>query len=124
MSCWIYWFAFYCLLFFFKQKTAYEMRISDWSSDVSSSDLVAGKRDIVCACGAKLVVDQRVKGVAVHPLVRKAPGRDALCRGECEPRRVGIVAGDKDDLIRAAFGLSGLAQPGHFRAGARDQEDR
>src|SRR3546814_9424811 len=32
----------YCLLlfFFFKQKTAYEMRISDWSSDVCSSDLL------------------------------------------------------------------------------------
>src|SRR3546814_6977312 len=30
-----------CLMFFFfKQKTAYEMRISDWSSDVCSSDLV------------------------------------------------------------------------------------
>src|SRR3546814_10550231 len=33
----------YCLtcggLFFFKQKTAYELRISDWSSDVCSSDL-------------------------------------------------------------------------------------
>src|SRR3546814_6503081 len=29
----------YCV-FFFKQKTAYEMRISDWSSDVCSSDLV------------------------------------------------------------------------------------
>src|SRR3546814_13034967 len=28
-----------CLIFFFKQKTAYEMRISDWSSDVCSSDL-------------------------------------------------------------------------------------
>src|SRR3546814_7371551 len=28
-----------CLVFFFKQKTAYEMRISDWSSDVCSSDL-------------------------------------------------------------------------------------
>src|SRR3546814_9441455 len=28
-------------LFFFKQKTAYEMRISDWSSDVCSSDLFA-----------------------------------------------------------------------------------
>src|SRR3546814_5422587 len=27
-------------VFFFKQKTAYEMRISDWSSDVCSSDLV------------------------------------------------------------------------------------
>src|SRR3546814_1752652 len=32
-------FFFVCLLFFFKQKTAYEMRISDWSSDVCSSDL-------------------------------------------------------------------------------------
>src|SRR3546814_5259504 len=31
----------YCILFFFKQKTAYEMRISDWSSDVCSSDLHA-----------------------------------------------------------------------------------
>src|SRR3546814_9287086 len=33
--------------FFFKQKTAYELRISDWSSDVCSSDLVGhgGDRD-------------------------------------------------------------------------------
>src|SRR3546814_1619766 len=29
--------------FFFKQKTAYEMRISDWSSDVCSSDVVIGQ---------------------------------------------------------------------------------
>src|SRR3546814_1102112 len=29
----------YGVFFFFKQKTAYEMRISDWSSDVCSSDL-------------------------------------------------------------------------------------
>src|SRR3546814_7578779 len=29
------------MIFFFKQKTAYEMRISDWSSDVCSSDLAA-----------------------------------------------------------------------------------
>src|SRR3546814_6912086 len=29
----------YMVFFFFKQKTAYEMRISDWSSDVCSSDL-------------------------------------------------------------------------------------
>src|SRR3546814_12673160 len=28
-----------CLFYFFKQKTAYDMRISDWSSDVCSSDL-------------------------------------------------------------------------------------
>src|SRR3546814_1408625 len=33
-------FSIYCsFVFFFKQKTAYEMRISDWSSDVCSSDL-------------------------------------------------------------------------------------
>src|SRR3546814_11199440 len=31
------------LFFFFKQKTAYEMRISDWSSDVCSSDLHAAR---------------------------------------------------------------------------------
>src|SRR3546814_7713842 len=30
------------VFFFFKQKTAYEMRISDWSSDVCSSDLDGG----------------------------------------------------------------------------------
>src|SRR3546814_3886543 len=34
----LFFFLFY-LFFFFKQKTAYEMRISDWSSDVCSSDL-------------------------------------------------------------------------------------
>src|SRR3546814_4370995 len=33
-------------VFFFKQKTAYEMRISDWSSDVCSSDLAVGDVDI------------------------------------------------------------------------------
>src|SRR3546814_2522107 len=40
--------GFVILLFFFKQKTAYEMRISDWSSDVCSSDLaVAGVVNIL-----------------------------------------------------------------------------
>src|SRR3546814_9445919 len=33
------------MFFFFKQKTAYEMRISDWSSDVCSSDLVWTSRE-------------------------------------------------------------------------------
>src|SRR3546814_3132439 len=32
-------YVFVLVFFFFKQKTAYEMRISDWSSDVCSSDL-------------------------------------------------------------------------------------
>src|SRR3546814_4997335 len=34
-------FLLFLFFFFFKQKTAYEMRISDWSSDVCSSDLYA-----------------------------------------------------------------------------------
>src|SRR3546814_6097916 len=36
------------VFFFFKQKTAYEMRISDWSSDVCSSDLAAPTPDTPC----------------------------------------------------------------------------
>src|SRR3546814_5305599 len=38
--------------FFFKQKTAYELRISDWSSDVCSSDLVSRRPPLLkIACG-------------------------------------------------------------------------
>src|SRR3546814_8200487 len=47
LSCWLFCECMRCVLlfsicffFFFKQKTAYEMRISDWSSDVCSSDLM------------------------------------------------------------------------------------
>src|SRR3546814_2699343 len=36
----------YTLFFFFKQKTAYEVRISDWSSDVCSSDLMFDRRKV------------------------------------------------------------------------------
>src|SRR3546814_9660029 len=39
--CALCFYVFVSLFFFFKQKTAYEMRISDWSSDVCSSDLSA-----------------------------------------------------------------------------------
>src|SRR3546814_10158445 len=41
--------------FFFKQKTAYEMRISDWSSDVCSSDLAP---DVVVNAAAHTAVDR------------------------------------------------------------------
>src|SRR3546814_7465657 len=48
-----------CLFFFFKQKTAYEMRISDWSSDVCSSDL----KDMLAAAPALvLALCERVDG--------------------------------------------------------------
>src|SRR3546814_14362125 len=43
------------VVFFFKQKTAYEMRISDWSSDVCSSDLRADSRGHPAADVADLV---------------------------------------------------------------------
>src|SRR3546814_4710816 len=49
----LFWFCFvYLFFFFFKQKTAYEMRISDWSSDVCSSDL---KRSV----GEEMVILRR-----------------------------------------------------------------
>src|SRR3546814_4028384 len=38
----------FMFFFFFKQKTAYEMRISDWSSDVCSSDLMARSDEGAC----------------------------------------------------------------------------
>src|SRR3546814_11661063 len=50
-----------CCVFFFKQKTAYEMRISDWSSDVCSSDLEARlERELAAVLGsasARLLLD-------------------------------------------------------------------
>src|SRR3546814_18855528 len=56
----------FIVFFFFKQKTAYEMRISDWSSDVCSSDLALapaeeGARKIVEALGVvRRAEDQHV----------------------------------------------------------------
>src|SRR3546814_8316982 len=43
------------VFFFFKQKTAYEMRISDWSSDVCSSDLHRAGRPAVAEAVAQVV---------------------------------------------------------------------
>src|SRR3546814_207116 len=58
------------VFFFFKQKTAYEMRISDWSSDVCSSDLagraLGGHRGDRQLTDAALVVPGQVAGVLPH----------------------------------------------------------
>src|SRR3546814_17943236 len=63
------------VFFFFKQKTAYELRISDWSSDVCSSDLLASGPDAVAVMGiapAELAVERL--GIGVHQqLVRVEP---------------------------------------------------
>src|SRR3546814_9676568 len=73
------------MFLFFKQKTAYEMRMSDWSSDVCSSDLVFIQHDAgkaVCRKGhgvdADAVAphdDAAAGGVTVHDQVPMAPPR-------------------------------------------------
>src|SRR3546814_4081468 len=80
--------------FFFKQKTAYEMRISGWSSDVCSSDLRAQYQ-----FGAKLPVGpEGVIGVGLGPKLSNGPvgllppTRELSAAGETirsEERRVG-----------------------------------
>src|SRR3546814_3634978 len=88
-----------CVLFvfFFKQKTAYEMRISDWSSDVCSSDLVAGRYtvDALRADGHEPVVLSRATGVDLRTgegLVPALAGAEAVVDAtnvRSEERRVG-----------------------------------
>src|SRR3546814_3109287 len=67
----------YILFFFFKQKTAYEMRISDWSSDVCSSDLVvrrgrdaAGRRldDVVEMQRGAVMAAVTLEGIDLRPV--------------------------------------------------------
>src|SRR3546814_5342982 len=57
-------------VFFFKQKTAYEMRISDWSSDVCSSDLGDGAfaHEIMGGDAAGVVARQRQRDCAAGTL--------------------------------------------------------
>src|SRR3546814_1083327 len=68
------------VFFFFKQKTAYEMRISDWSSDVCSSDLV-GRR------GGRVAV---IGGGRTHFGKESAP---PPMRGEIARAAEGVLAG-------------------------------
>src|SRR3546814_11812586 len=102
--------------FFFKQKTAYEMRISDWSSDVCSSDLKGG----FDADGPLFA--ERARGAEHLQLV---VGRQAIARLDLDRRnalgdqRVEAGQGALDPLVFAGF-----ACRAHRRhdpaAGARD----
>src|SRR3546814_14306152 len=96
-------FLFLVYFFFFKQKTAYEMRISDWSSDVCSSDLSAGTPFILpskIALSLKHTPTRRV-----HP--RRRPNRQRCAgvthhgfRGETDPnkgRGAGLANGREAD---------------------------
>src|SRR3546814_7725710 len=53
------------LVFFFKQKTAYEVRISDWSSDVCSSDLAPW-----LVCGGTAWIEKSVDPMRAYRLLR------------------------------------------------------
>src|SRR3546814_12742034 len=78
-------------VFFFKQKTAYEMRISDWSSDVCSSDLspygLTLAALLACGTGAAILILSRRAGRD-----RQVPGRIAaiphyqIGRASCRER--------------------------------------
>src|SRR3546814_8608856 len=62
------------VFFFFKQKTAYEMRISDWSSDVCSSDLDEAEACFLCldpAFGEEAVNDE--SAITVHMIQKDGP---------------------------------------------------
>src|SRR3546814_2665449 len=73
---------------FFKQKTAYEMRISDWSSDVCSSDLLHRRELERITAGRELEIDDLVDTRAARAVaVRHRRQRRAVTRSE--ERRVG-----------------------------------
>src|SRR3546814_8326554 len=62
-----------CSVFFFKQKTAYEMRISDWSSDVCSSDLLrtALQRDCEGRFGQIVFRGDRLEHIVGQPAFKR-----------------------------------------------------
>src|SRR3546814_5026214 len=83
------------IFFFFKQKTAYEMRISDWSSDVCSSDLP------VCSAADRLAKGDSA-AVAAHR--SQAHQRSVILgeEGAVAPQHLEIVGkttGRKNDAV-------------------------
>src|SRR3546814_2572768 len=56
------------VVFFFKQKTAYEMRISDWSSDVCSSDLLALVLGLLAALYRNSLLDRAINLVTLSAI--------------------------------------------------------
>src|SRR3546814_8814508 len=86
--------CYYCC-FFCKQKTAYEMRISDWSSDVCSSDLVQNLE------GVRAI--ERDGWVWLHPaLGSRWPGRVAAVGSVTITASVGYAEGAAPDDVKQA----------------------
>src|SRR3546814_2281358 len=103
------------LFFFFKQKTAYDVRISDWSSDVCSSDLLEddqadhrGEHD-----GDRHALDlgQHLAGVAVEQAL--AGGIDRLAGKHTGQDRTDDTADAMDaEGIQAALGRASCRERG------------
>src|SRR3546814_6507765 len=97
----------YVCFFFFKQKTAYEMRISDWSSDVCSSDLL--RKAMVRPSRYSLCVSSlaaaRLRGTGMRESEPAARIPDAIDPG-------GIAA------IRSAAHRAVFCQPGSESQGS------
>src|SRR3546814_13195859 len=112
------------VFFFFKQKTAYEMRISDWSSDVCSSDLAIAKLHVgglavpVQGEVTAIVLDQHDQAIAVHP----ANVDDAALRHRLD-RRAFASSDPVAVPAQPATGL-GLAVLRAQRAAQRSEERR
>src|SRR3546814_1742200 len=84
---------FLLLVFFFKHKTAYEMRISDWSSDVCSSDLIA-----VADFGDVLGNAARRIRAAAHSLFRRH-----LPSPLPRPGRRGVTSSDSASMMSSVL---------------------
>src|SRR3546814_8248513 len=70
------WVLLYLIIFCFKQKTAYEMRISDWSSDVGSSDLGGYE---AAEPNGKPCRSQRIAIVAGDPIRSQSESDERAC---------------------------------------------
>src|SRR3546814_4760561 len=79
----------FLLFFFFKQKTAYEMRISDWSSDVCSSDLQQRRRKEGQPICTALSTVQEMLERGIVKSKRLNPKRRNKGKARSEERRVG-----------------------------------
>src|SRR3546814_13589303 len=94
--------------YFFKQKTAYEMRISDWSSDVCSSDLPperTARAELAAAAAAEPVRDRDQIGAQLgRGRIRRAFVGDMAGGGLAREMRSEERRGGKDVSVRVDLG--------------------
>src|SRR3546814_6172662 len=88
--------------FFFKQKTAYEMRISDWSSDVCSSDLVRTQRRKL---SGNLAGDLRDRAHQRLATMNQVPGDTAFDPPHRDTRLIGVGDDATDIFQRHILGI-------------------